>query len=143
MDQTTAIIHRPQLSLSRYHIPLNRKFIDSVHSLTELFSQSWVQEGEPQVLFIKRAHRVGDRWSAHVALPGTHLHTSTLSCLGGKRDPEDADDRVTAERETREEIGLNLTSDNSIYCGGLDQRLVSTSATTVPLMTLAPYGTPL
>lgn len=70
----------------------------------------------------------------------SHLHSEYP---GGKRDPEDADDRVTAERETREEIGLNLTSDNSIYCGGLDQRLVSTSATTVPLMTLAPYGTPL
>ena len=61
--------------------------------------------------------------------------------LGGKRDPGDADDRVTAERETREEIGLPLTSDNSIYYGGLNQRLVSTSGTTVPLMVLCPYGT--
>jgi hypothetical protein len=39
--------------------------------LKELFSQSWAQQGEPQVLFIKRAKRTGDRWSAHVALPGT------------------------------------------------------------------------
>jgi hypothetical protein len=39
--------------------------------LTELFSQVWAQQGEPQVLFIKRAARKGDRWSAHVALPGT------------------------------------------------------------------------
>jgi 8-oxo-dGTP pyrophosphatase MutT (NUDIX family) len=68
------------------------------------------------------------------------LQSLKLNELGGKRDPEDADDKVTAERETREEIGLTLTSDNSIYCGGLDQRLVSTSATTTPLMTLAPYG---
>jgi 8-oxo-dGTP pyrophosphatase MutT (NUDIX family) len=64
-----------------------------------------------------------------------------IDCIGGKRDPEDADDRITAERETREEVGLTLTPNNSIYCGGLDQRLVSTSGSTVPLMTLCPYGT--
>lgn len=45
--------------------------------LKELFSQSWAQQGEPQVLFIKRAKRTGDRWSAHVALPGT-LHSANL-----------------------------------------------------------------
>ena len=44
--------------------------IDLVKTLSELFSQPWVQQGEPQVLFIKRAKRTGDRWSAHVALPG-------------------------------------------------------------------------
>jgi 8-oxo-dGTP pyrophosphatase MutT (NUDIX family) len=47
---------------------------------------------------------------------------------------------VTAERETREEVGLTLASNNSIFCGGLDQRLVSTSGSTVPLMVLCPYG---
>jgi 8-oxo-dGTP pyrophosphatase MutT (NUDIX family) len=64
-----------------------------------------------------------------------------IDCIGGKRDPEDVDDRVTAERETREEVGLTLAPDNSIYCGGLDQRLVSTSGSNVPLMVLCPYGT--
>ena len=44
--------------------------IGLVKTLSELFSQPWVQQGEPQVLFIKRAKRTGDRWSAHVALPG-------------------------------------------------------------------------
>lgn len=114
--------------------------IGLVKTLSELFSQSWVQQGEPQVLFIKRAKRTGDRWSAHVALPGISWYLEILTQPGGKRDPGDADDRVTAERETREEIGLTLTSNNSIYCGGLDQRLVSTSGTTVPLMVLCPYG---
>lgn len=90
------------------------------------------------MLFIKRAARTGDRWSAHVALPGRLLHLTLIS--GGKRDPEDVDDRFTAERETREEIGLDLTSENSLYCGGLDQRTVSTSATIIPLMVLCPYG---
>jgi len=110
-----------------------------VQTLRDFFAQKWVQEGEPQVLFIKRAKRTGDRWSSHVALPGQSTISST-DHAGGKRDPEDADDRVTAERETREEIGIDLTVENSIYCGGLDQRMVSTSGTTVPLMVLCPYG---
>jgi len=63
--------------------------------------------------------------------------------IGGKRDPEDVDDKATAERETLEEIGLQLTSENSIYCGGIDQRLVSTSGSTIPLMVLCPYGSSL
>jgi hypothetical protein len=41
-----------------------------VRTLSELFQQSWAQHGDPQVLFIKRAKRKGDRWSAHIALPG-------------------------------------------------------------------------
>ncbi|KAJ5833113.1 hypothetical protein N7474_001424 [Penicillium riverlandense] len=68
--------------------------------LENFFSQSWVQHGDPEVLFIKRASRVGDRWTGHVALPG------------GKRDPEDADDCAAAIREAVEEIGLDLTEDS-------------------------------
>ncbi|KAK2755722.1 hypothetical protein FQN54_005872 [Arachnomyces sp. PD_36] len=68
--------------------------------LHDFFSQPWVRHGDPEVLFIKRAARVGDMWTGHVALPG------------GKRDPEDADDRAVAMRETSEEIGLDLTTNN-------------------------------
>jgi len=42
----------------------------NIQTLQELFEDEWVQQGEPQVLFIKRAKRASDRWSAHVALPG-------------------------------------------------------------------------
>jgi 8-oxo-dGTP pyrophosphatase MutT (NUDIX family) len=48
------------------------------------------------VLLIERAIREGDPWSGHMALPGGHL------------DPTDADLGATAERETREEVGLDL-----------------------------------
>jgi len=48
------------------------------------------------VLFIRRAERVGDPWSGHMALPG------------GRRDPRDSDLVVTAARETEEEVGLRL-----------------------------------
>ena len=51
-----------------------------------------------EALFIHRAERVGDTWSGQIAFPG------------GRREPSDADIRATAIRETREEIGVDLTS---------------------------------
>ncbi|KAF2840430.1 hypothetical protein M501DRAFT_1010532 [Patellaria atrata CBS 101060] len=95
--------------------------------LEKFFQQDWVKYGDPEVLFIKRAARKGDRWPTHVALPG-----------GGK-DPEDADDQVTAVREALEEVGVELKQENSITVGNLPQRLVTTSWGKVPLMVLCPY----
>lgn len=88
--------------------------------LANFFDQDWVQHGDPEVLFIKRAHRPGDRWTSHVALPG------------GRRDPGDADDRAAAVRETEEEVGIELTDDNSIPVGNLPERVVTTSWGKVP-----------
>lgn len=50
-----------------------------------------------QALFILRAAKKGDPWSGQMAFPGGH------------HEPEDDNLRVTAERETREEVGLDLT----------------------------------
>ena len=50
----------------------------------------------PEVLFIERAVHEGDPWSGHMAFPG------------GRVDPGDAHARGAAERETREEVGLDL-----------------------------------
>ncbi|EXJ93693.1 hypothetical protein A1O1_02085 [Capronia coronata CBS 617.96] len=96
-------------------------------TIHEFFSQDWVQQGDPELLFIKRAGRAGDRWSGHTALPG------------GKRDPEDADDLAAAVRETREEIGLDLETTQCLHAGNLPERLVTTSWGKDVLMVLCPY----
>lgn len=60
-----------------------------------------------QVLLIRRTERAGDPWSGHMAMPG------------GRSDPGDADDLATAIRETREEVGIDLTSQGR-FVGALD-----------------------
>jgi len=54
--------------------------------------------GDVEVLLIERARREGDPWSGHMAFPG------------GRVDPGDPDPRRAAERETLEEVGLELAS---------------------------------
>ena len=49
-----------------------------------------------EVLLIQRVEAKGDRWSGHIAFPG------------GRVGVEDAGPRQTAERETLEEVGLDL-----------------------------------
>ena len=61
-------------------------------------------DGELCLLMIRRAQREGDPWSGHMAFPG------------GRRDPDDIDDRFCAIRETREEIALDLDALGSEVC---------------------------
>lgn len=49
-----------------------------------------------EILFIRRAERTSDPWSGHMAFPG------------GRRQASDTSLLLTATRETREEIGLDL-----------------------------------
>jgi len=58
------------------------------------------------ILLIRRAERVGDPWSGHMALPG------------GRREPGDEDLRVTVIRETTEEVGFELSPEH--LAGRLD-----------------------
>ena len=69
-----------------------------VSQLDHFFSLPWVKRGTPEILFIKRAARRGDRWTSHVALPG------------GRRDPSDGSDVAAAVRETMEEVGIDLST---------------------------------
>lgn len=103
-------------------IPSGTKDVQRVFDLVK--QESLSQSAE--ILFIKRASRKTDRWSGHVALPG------------GKRDPEDESDLATAQRETIEEVGIDLVKEG-VFVGPLDQRFVKTSWGRVTLMTLCPY----
>ena len=58
--------------------------------------------GDLELLVIRRATREGDPWSGHMAFPG------------GRRDPEDRGPRETAERETREEVGIDLAREGRL-----------------------------
>lgn len=60
-----------------------------------------------EMLFIKRAARADDPWSGQIAFPG------------GRRDAVDLTLEETAVRETREEVGLELSKDSII--GALDE----------------------
>jgi len=54
------------------------------------------RDGSLDALLIERAQREGDPWSGHIALPGGHV------------EPGDVGLHATAERETLEEVGLDL-----------------------------------
>ena len=53
-------------------------------------------EVDPALLFIQRVRHDRDPWSGHIALPG------------GRIEESDSDSKAAAERETREEVGLDL-----------------------------------
>lgn len=55
-----------------------------------------LREGELGVLMIRRADSEGDPWSGHMAFPG------------GRLEPTDEHGLAAAKRETEEEIGLHL-----------------------------------
>ncbi|KAL8750940.1 MAG: hypothetical protein Q9199_006748 [Rusavskia elegans] len=95
--------------------------------LNAFFTQEWVQRGDPEVLFIKRAARKGDRWTSHIAFPG------------GGRDPEDKDDLAASIRETREEIGMDLEANHCLNVGNLSERVVTAWLGKTPLMVLCPF----
>jgi 8-oxo-dGTP pyrophosphatase MutT (NUDIX family) len=65
--------------------------------------------GAPELLFIERAKRTGDPWSGHMAFPG------------GWVDPGDSDPQSAAERETLEEVGVDLAGAEPV--GRLDDLL--------------------
>jgi 8-oxo-dGTP pyrophosphatase MutT (NUDIX family) len=76
------------------------------------------------LLLIKRARSERDPWSGHMALPG------------GRRDAVDGSLLDTAIRETREEVGLDLTA-LGVHLGRLDE--VAPGSVRLPKLTIAPF----
>lgn len=64
-------------------------------------------ENDTEALFILRAIKEGDPWSGHMAFPGGH------------KDDTDSSMRAAAERETMEEIGLDLAG-HANFIGEID-----------------------
>lgn len=61
-----------------------------------------------EFIAIRRSERADDPWSGHIALPG------------GREHPSDRDLLMTAARETREEVGIDVEKDGQLL-GQLDQ----------------------
>lgn len=79
---------------------------------------------DASLLFIRRAERVGDPWSGHVAFPG------------GRRDATDVTLEETARRETLEELSLDLATDARLI-GVLDDLRPRSAA--LPSIAVRPY----
>lgn len=96
-------IHEALATSSPSYLPIEGR---SRAAVALLLREGPSPENPVEVLFIERAQRKSDPWSGHIAFPG------------GRMDPGDGSERVTAERETHEEVGLILGS--APYLGRLD-----------------------
>ncbi|HEX6747606.1 MAG TPA: CoA pyrophosphatase [Longimicrobium sp.] len=76
-----------------------------------------------ELLLIRRAEREGDPWSGHMALPG------------GRRQAEDADMQATAARETREEVGIDVSTGRLL--GELDE--LAPRSARIPSIVVSPF----
>lgn len=81
-------------------------------------------EGDSDLLMIKRAEVERDPWSGHVA------------CPGGRMEPTDRDLEQTAIRETWEETGIDLSRDGRIL-GTLDD--ITPRTPTLPPIVIRPF----
>lgn len=79
----------------------------------------------PDVLLMKRAERKNDRWSGQISFPG------------GREQTDDIDLQATAIRETREEMGVDLTAHAQLL-GRLDTIRAIAKGGVRPL-TITPY----
>ena len=84
--------------------------------------------GALHLLFIERAQRAGDPWSGHLAFPG------------GRLEADDPGPRAAAERETREEVGLDLGPEE--YLGRLDDLATVTTSMRVAAFVYGIAGQP-
>jgi 8-oxo-dGTP pyrophosphatase MutT (NUDIX family) len=105
------------------HEPLTPSFEASAQAAVAILLQPRVDD--LHLLFIHRAHHPQDPWSGHMAFPG------------GRKNPEDADLRITIHRETQEEIGVDLNSQGE-YLGRMAELQAMSGGRPIS-MTIAPF----
>ncbi len=101
--------------------PIPAPVADRTHAAVSVVLRD---QGEWELLLIKRAVAEGDPWSGQMALPG------------GRRDPSDASLLQTAIRETEEETSVGL-DDRVVHLGRLEPMIPAT--TRLPPITIFPY----
>jgi 8-oxo-dGTP pyrophosphatase MutT (NUDIX family) len=106
------------------HQPLEIDAAPSVRRAAILLVIREREDGEPELLMIKRAEVERDPWSGHIA------------CPGGRMEPQDADLSATAIRETLEETGVDITRDGRLI-GQLDDLSPITMA--LPPIVIRPF----
>jgi 8-oxo-dGTP pyrophosphatase MutT (NUDIX family) len=74
----------------------------------------------PALLLMQRARREGDSWSGQISMPG------------GMASPQDTHTRRTAERETLEEVGMDLR-DCGVVLGRSDDQIAIAKGRKLPL----------
>lgn len=119
--------HRATYDPSLYQTLLGAEEESFQLNLNTFFEQTWVATGDPEILFIKRSTRIGDRWTGHIALPG------------GKRELGDVSDKETSMREAREETGIELGGSDCLIVGNLPERVVTSTWGKKPYVSLRLY----
>jgi 8-oxo-dGTP pyrophosphatase MutT (NUDIX family) len=104
------------------HLPTPSLFVpDRDHAAVALVLAG--NESDLQLCFIRRVEKTNDPWSGHMAFPG------------GRASPGDSSPRAVAERETREEVALDLQdshlmgalSELPVRLGGVETSMVLSS----------------
>lgn len=117
----------PSLTQIRDHLqgvqfPTPSDYIGQFAAVALIFRE---MHDEPEILLIRRADREGDPWSGHIAFPG------------GRMELGDSSTQATAERETLEEIGLDLTQHGECL-GNLEPEFPAKRSLGAPLL-VVPY----
>ena len=79
----------------RHHLPERRAITSSIRRAAVAIVLR-PKKKDTEALFILRSIKEGDPWSGHMAFPGGH------------QDDSDSSLKAAAERETMEEVGLDL-----------------------------------